>query len=540
MKTLHVNSVDANKNEIYDILEGTDNNEWVVLLQRRANTLLKWFCTGWSSAKDLLINKSREESMKKHRLFILSAIIVCSLFSGVAAASTPRVIATTDGEIDDQCSMVRFLLYANEWDVEGIVTSSSQYHSHGHNWAGDDWVQPYLEAYAQVYPNLLKHDSHYPTPEYLRDRTRLGNVKSEGAMEEVTPGSQLITRVLLDESDNRPVWLLAWGGPNTIARALKTIEEEHPDKMAYVAHKIRFFFIWEQDSTYQSYIRPHWGKYDILTIISDQFLAIAYDWDKILPADKQTYFTADWMKAHILEGHGPLCALYKAHTAGEEGYEAGDFRSEGDSPSFIYDIITGLRNGNLEHPDWGSWGGRYTNVRGNTWLDPVPDPTYRYPAGRWWTGTAWGREYLRSEYPGHQEQMTEYFKPIARWTDALQNDFASRADWCVKSYADANHPPVVAPANPRDLAVRPGATVQLNTRGYDPDGDALTYRWWQYQEASSYKGNIKIRNAGQQNAAFTIPKDARTGQTIHMVCTVQDNGTPPLSRYQRVIVTVQP
>ena len=70
--------------------------------------------------------------------------------------SRPRVIVTSDGEIDDECSMVRFLLYANEWDVEAIVTSSSQYHAHGHNWAGDDWIEPYLDAYAQVYPNLVK------------------------------------------------------------------------------------------------------------------------------------------------------------------------------------------------------------------------------------------------------------------------------------------------------------------------------------------------------------------------------------------------
>lgn len=31
----------------------------------------------------------------------------------------PRVIVTTDGEIDDMCSMVRFLMYANEFQVEG-------------------------------------------------------------------------------------------------------------------------------------------------------------------------------------------------------------------------------------------------------------------------------------------------------------------------------------------------------------------------------------------------------------------------------------
>jgi hypothetical protein len=63
----------------------------------------------------------------------------------------------------------------------------------------------------------------------------LGNVKAEGEMEEVTAGSQLIVKVLLDGSDDRPIWLQAWGGMNTISRALKTIEQEHPERMDEVA-----------------------------------------------------------------------------------------------------------------------------------------------------------------------------------------------------------------------------------------------------------------------------------------------------------------
>ncbi|MFC1719555.1 nucleoside hydrolase-like domain-containing protein [Pseudomonadota bacterium] len=120
--------------------------------------------------------------------------------------------------MDDQCSLVPFLLCANEWDIEGIITTSSQYHWQGHNWAGDNWAQPYLQAYAEVQPYLVKHDPGYPSAEYLQARTLPGNVKAEGEMEEITPGSQLIARVLLDETDNRPVWLLAWGGTNTYAR----------------------------------------------------------------------------------------------------------------------------------------------------------------------------------------------------------------------------------------------------------------------------------------------------------------------------------
>ena len=124
-----------------------------------------------------------------------------------AADTKPRVIVTSDGEIDDECSMVRFLLYANEWDIEGIVTSSSQYHSHGHNWAGDDWIDPYLDAYAEVFPNLVKHDKGYPTPDYLKSVTFLGNVETEGEMDSITTGSQHIVKVLLDESNNQPIWI---------------------------------------------------------------------------------------------------------------------------------------------------------------------------------------------------------------------------------------------------------------------------------------------------------------------------------------------
>lgn len=442
----------------------------------------------------------------------------------------PRIIVTSDGEIDDECSLVRFLLYANEWDVEGIVTSSSQYHWRGHRWAGDDWAEPYLAAYAKVQPNLLRHDSRYPTVEHLRERTFLGNVDAEGEMEKVTPGSQHIVNVLLDESDDRPIWLQAWGGVNTIARALKTIEEEHPEKMEYVSNKIRFFFIWEQDSTYQDYIRKRWGKHNILTIISDQFIAVFYHWKKYLPAEKQVVFAGPWMKQHILEDHGPLCSLYKAH-------ENGDFRSEGDSPAFFHSIPTGLRN--LAHPDWGGWGGRYVKVRENIWLDPVADPSYRYPDGRWYGNSAWGRVRLQAAIP-NDEELTAYLKPIWRWTDAMQNDFASRADWCVKPYEEANHPPVVRLGHAEDLTAKPGATLQLSAKGTsDPDGDELSYRWWPYREAGTYTGDVEIQHTKDQEATITVPSDASPGKTIHVICEVIDNGTPPLTRYQRVVIGIE-
>jgi hypothetical protein len=454
-----------------------------------------------------------------------------SCFS-LAAAEKPRVIVTTDGEIDDQCSMVRFLLYANEWDIEGIILSSSQYHWQGRrSWSGDDWVQPYLEAYAKVHPNLIKHDPRYPTAEFLRSRTLLGNVKAEGEMDEITSGSQRIVQVLLDDSDPRPIWLQAWGGPNTIARALKSIEEKHADQMADVAKKIRFYFIWEQDNTYQSYIRPRWGKFNIPTIICDQFIAIAYEKQRMIPGEMEHYFSAAWMKQNLLQNRGPLLALYQAH-------DDGRFRSEGDSPAFLHIIPTGLRS--AESPDWGGWGGRFVRVRDNTWLDPVLEPDYRYPEGRWYTRTAWGRSRLRKEIPNDAE-LIAYLEPQWRWIEALQNDFAARADWCVKPYDQANHPPLVKLAHPLDLKARPGEKVSLSAKGTtDPDRDQLVYKWWQYKDAGTCQGSVRIEDSGKQDASFTVPADARAGETIHIICEVTDTGTPPLTRYQRVVVTLRP
>ena len=477
----------------------------------------------------------------KHPLIVLLLLgLLTQAGQAVSQSVKPtektRVIVTSDGEIDDECSLVRFLLYANEWDIEGIVTSSSQYHWHGHHWAGDDWIDPSLNAYEAVYPNLIKHDKNYPSPAYLRAHAFLGNVEAEGEMDSITAGSEHIVRVLLDESDPRPIWLQAWGGTNTIARALKTIEEKHPDRMAGVAKKLRLFFIWEQDTTYQAYIRPHWGKYNILTIISDQFIALFYHWKKYLPQQQQSYLAGAWMNEHILTNHGPLCASYKAHGPDEKGFVAGDFRSEGDSPAFMHTIVTGLRS--LESPDWGGWGGRYVKVRDNTWLDPVSEPGYAYPEGRWYGNSAWGRERLKKAIPNDQE-LTSYLKPLWRWTDVLQNDFAARADWCVKPYKQANHPPVVKLAHALDLKARPGTIVKLSAKGTtDPDGNKLTYHWWQYAEADTYPGPVALRNATNQNASVSVPADAQKGQTIHLICAVTDNGTPQLTRYQRVVVEV--
>lgn len=108
----------------------------------------------------------------------------------------------------------------------------------------------------------------------------------------------------------------------------------------------------------------------------------------------------------------------------------------------------------------------------------------------------------------------------------MQNDFAARADWCVSSYTQANHPPVVKLAHSDGLKPRPGTTVTLSAKGSsNPDSNELNYQWWHYRDAGTYDGTIEIRNAGKQEASFIVPDDAAKNETIHVICMVKDGGT---------------
>ncbi|MBT31926.1 MAG: hypothetical protein CMO01_19890 [Thalassobius sp.] len=473
--------------------------------------------------------------MMINKLLILSAFVLISVgrLEANHQNNKPRIIVTTDGEADDRASMVRFLLTCNEFDVEGIINSSSQFH-----WVGGEgwnafhdvsWVKEYIDLYAKVYKNLLLHDPNYPSPELLLSKWKIGNIDGIGEDTKRTEGAELIVKVLLDKSDSRPVWIQAWGGCNTISRALKIIQQDYPERMAEAAEKMRLFLIWEQDETYQNYIRPNWEEYNIPTIISDQFDCIAYIWPKVLPSDVKKYFEADWMTENILTGHGQLCDEYENNN--------GAFNAEGDTPAFLHSIPTGLRS--MESPSNGGWAGRYVKVRNNVWMDPLPDSTYTYPTGQWGFHNSWSKKMEHDTEADKVAIRTNYFKPIWRWLPDVQNDFAARADWCVKDYSSANHHPVVQLKNtPLNIEVKAGSKIKLDASATsDPDKDKLTFTWWNYTEAGTYNGK-KIPEAMSAKTKITVPEDALPGNTIHMICEVSDNGTPSLTRYQRVIITV--
>ena len=73
----------------------------------------------------------------------------------------------------------------------------------------------------------------------------------------------------------------------------------------------------------------------------------------------------------------------------------------------------------------------------------------------------------------------------------------------------------------------------------DPDGDSINYYWFAYPEASGFKGTVKIDTENLARINLTTSKVAAE-TTLHIIVRVTDKGTPALSRYERVIVTLSP
>jgi hypothetical protein len=297
-------------------------------------------------------------------------------------------------------SFIRLLLYTNDLNIAGLVYSSSEFHYSGDGkgttftsnmpwakqygtrtdlrWLGTTWIQEYIDKYAKVYPNLKQHDPKYPTPEHLKSLVKVGNITFEGEMEHDTDGSDFIKGILLD-NDKTPVVIQVWDGTNTVARALKSIEDEYKKTSKWhkiskkVSDKLVLYLILDQDETYKNYVAGSWPDVNVIDN-SAQFWCLAYPWKQMAPPNMQLYLGGRWFEENIKFNHGPLLSGYFLwgdgqklekdfdHTHGDtveikkRGMMKYDFISEGDSPSYLYLVDVGLRS--TEDVSWGGWGGR--------------------------------------------------------------------------------------------------------------------------------------------------------------------------------------
>ena len=470
--------------------------------------------------------------------FVLLVVAVGSVADGLAAETKPRVLVLTDieNEPDDAMSMVRFMVYCNQWDVEGLVATTS---IHQKNKTAPGRIREIVEAYGKVRDNLLLHEPGFPTTNYLfsviKEGPPLYGMNAVGAGHDSSGSELLISAV--DKDDPRPLWVTVWGGPNVLAQALwKVRATRTPEQMEKFVSRLRVYTISDQDDS-GPWIRQNFTN--LFYLVSPGFNAggayhhatwsgISGDFfhGRFAGADF-SLVSNEWLDRNI-RSKGPLGAQYPLWK----------FLMEGDTPSFLSLISNGLSD--PEHPEWGGWGGRYE------FYTPRMQKWFLQPETRSiWTDA-------QDEVMGRDGWWhTDNHATIWRWREAYQNDFAARMDWTMKPYNQANHPPVPKLGHPNRLTAKPGERVNLSAAGStDPDGDALSYEWFYYNEAGTFPASsarsgqpLDIKDFDQPAASFIVPVNRVMPPgigTMHIILAVTDHGNPRTTRYQRVIVDVKP
>jgi hypothetical protein len=461
----------------------------------------------------------------------------------VATQAKARLLVLTDIEADpdDTQSLVRLLLYANEIDIEGLVATTS---IHMREELHADSIRTVLAAYEKVRANLLLHAPGYPAGNALRQLVRDGQpgygMAAVGQGKD-TPGSRLILQAL-DSRDPRPLWVTAWGGANTLAQALFTLRETRgAESAAKLIAKLRVYTISDQDDS-GAWLRREFPE--LFYIVSPggyggaTWTGIHHVVPHLGDHPVNEVISNPWLAEHIQQGHGPLGAVYPDVA----------YAMEGDTPAFLSLIPNGL--GSAEHPHWGGWGGRYqlylpnletidaNGFTGGVPVEPEVRPIWTNAFDRV-TPDAAGH-HGRAARPG-DKTSTGYRETLWRWRTAIQHDFAARMDWTVKPVKDANHPPLPRLAHAVAVTVRAGQRFTLDATGSsDPDGDSLSYRWYPYPEAGSWQQSIEMVGADNlHRRSFVAPRVSRP-ETAHFILEVTDKGEPALTRYQRVIATIEP
>ena len=465
-------------------------------------------------------------------LFLLSVFFISSeVFAQGDKKLRVLVLTDIEADPDDAQSMVRFLTYCNQWDVEGLIATTS---IHQKTRVAPESILTILEAYKKAQPNLLLHEKGYPSYEELKPKVKKG--LAVYGMEGVgkgknSDGSDWIID-LLEKRDDRLLWISVWGGPNTLAQALWKIKNTKSKANAEKLYqKLRVYTISDQDDS-GPWIRNNFPT--VFYVVTPGYNYVKATWLGMsfpMPGSNTDVVSSEWLAKNIQQGHGPLGAAYPDVAYGMEG----------DSPSFLSLINNGLND--PEHPNFGGWGGRYEYYT----PDFEDSNTGMFKRDNWpkdepETRAIWTNANDSVLSPIDKKSYVGNRETIWRWRTEFQNDFAVRMQWTTKAFNECNHPPIPKLAHSEHLTVKSGQPFHLNADGTtDPDGDSMSYLWFQYPEAGTYKGLVSL--LPYSPTLYDLPVTApvvSSEQTIHFILRVTDKGTPALTRYKRVIVTVVP
>ena len=501
----------------------------------------------------------------------------------------PRVLVLTDiaNEPDDQMSFVRLLVSSNQFDIEGLVATTSR---HLRSNPRPDVLLTVLDAYAKVHPNLLKHEPGFPSADVFRKMVVSGQEAYGMAAVgdgKTTAGATAIIRAV-DGSDPRPLWISVWGGVNTLAQALWEVRATRAaaDLERFVS-KLRVYTISDQDDA-GPWLRREFPTLHYIATPGDTADYHSATWtgmagDEFYRNGAGADFTTTseaWLNVNV-RSKGPLGQYYPLPCC----------MIEGDTPSFLSLMNNGLAS--YINPTYGGWGGRY--IWRQPWLESRP----------YWTN---GRNSRDTVVGTDGKNYTSDQATIWRWREAYMHDFAARMDWTIADVGKANHnPDVTVNGQPGKAPIAIEATVGTPVKldasaSKDRDGNALKYAWFFYSEAGSgmpggggrggFGGGFGGgggaagggRGAGRGEPARAggaggagggrpggapvvagIPPGPAGGRgtptprvaiatantavatvtpnsagVAHVILAVADNGTPSLTSYRRIIMTIQP
>ncbi|WP_163326248.1 nucleoside hydrolase-like domain-containing protein [Draconibacterium mangrovi] len=482
-----------------------------------------------------------------------------------------RILITTDLEADDMNGVLLSLIYADQYDLAGIVWTAGMYHFQGDagmhtlgeitpnfrcnarhcehrvETAADlteyrpvdpTWLGRILDYYEADYQLMSKNNPNYPTPEYMKSITKVGNIEFEGDYRFETEGSNFIMDCIMDD-DMRPLYIQHWGGINTTVRALYSIYEKYHSTpeweqvLAKVTSKVRIGGSGEDNCRADSKIDEMFpdlqdGGYGGGFFSYGSFFAASYNSERRADDELQPYLHADFILEAYKEGHGKLT---------EEIWLMGEGRAiYGEPIIFNYGLITYMdweKSGEL---GWGpvGTGSKRADFKPFDWsicqfgcasfinIGLRPDVANR--SNRFFFGPT-----------------PEGAKKSNHYTIVMWEELAARADWAICAPQDCNHAPIVK-ADQLDFVAKPGQKVSLSGNAKDPDGDKLVGKWWVPAFSCTYKEGkaegLAVSSETGWNTEFTIPADAKVGDKFIVNLEVKDDATRPMTRFAQYVITV--